>query len=115
MSLLAPSGPPQNVSSVVISSTKIYLSWSPPLINQQNGLIQSYTITIYEIDTNTTIQQHQNVIYNTITLTNLHPNYQYVLSVAAYTVGLGPSSSVATQTLEDGVLNFVLINKIIYI
>ena len=115
MSLLAPSGPPQNVSSVVISSTKIYLSWSPPLIHQQNGLIQSYTITIYEIDTNTTIQQHQNVIYNTITLTNLHPNYQYVLSVAAYTVGLGPSSSVATQTLEDGVLNFVLINKIIYI
>ena len=99
----------------MISSTKIYLSWSPPLIHQQNGLIQSYTITIYEIDTNTTIQQHQNFIYNTVTLTNLHPNYQYVLSVAAYTVGLGPSSSVTTQTLEDGVLNFVLINKIIYI
>ena len=85
------------------------------MIHQQNGLIQSYTITIYETDTNTTIQQHQNFIYNTITLTNLHPNYQYVLSVAAYTVGLGPSSSVTTQTLEDGMLNFVLIYNIVYI
>ena len=99
---IVPSGPPQNVSGFVISSTKIQLSWEPPVSELQNGPMQSYTITVFETNTNLTTQEHRDFLHSTITLTRLHPNYQYDLSVAAYTVGLGPSVSLTLTTLEDG-------------
>ena len=86
----------------MVSSTSIQLSWSPPLSHQQNGLIQSYTILVYEQQTNTTIEKHQNFQQNTIVLNNLQPNYDYTLSVAAHTVALGPYGSVIIRTSEDG-------------
>ena len=99
---LVPTGPPQNISGFVISSTKIQLSWEPPVSELQNGPVQSYTITVFETNTNLTTQEHRDFLHSTIILTGLHPNYQYDLSVAAYTVGLGPSASLTLTTLEDG-------------
>ncbi len=78
------------------------MSWDPPNQYLQNGPVQSYTITVFELDTNITTQEHKDFLHNTIILVNLHPNYQYAISVAAYTVGLGPSTSVRFSTLEDG-------------
>ena len=86
----------------MISSSKIEVSWDPPIASQQNGPVQSYTITVFEIDTNMTTQRHQDFLHNTIILVNLHPNYAYDISVAAYTVGLGPSTNIQLSTLEDG-------------
>ena len=60
----ASSGPPQSISGSVISSTSLQLSWSPPLSVHQNGLIQSYTILVFEQQTNTTIEKHQNFLQN---------------------------------------------------
>ena len=90
-----------------MSSTKIHLSWEPPLSHHQNGVIQSYTVTVFEVNTNTTHEVHQDILNTSITLTGLHPNYEYKLSVAAYTVGLGPSSFVYVTTLQDGKYSFV--------
>ena len=78
------------------------LSWQPPPLNQQNGLIQSYTIIVLEVDTNTTKQIHQDFIQNSIVLTGLHPYYTYTVSVAAYTVGLGPATAITVTTEQDG-------------
>ena len=100
--IAAPSGPPQSISGSVISSTSLQLSWSPPLSVHQNGLIQSYTILVFEQQTNTTIEKHQNFLQTTIVLNNLQPNYDYTLSVAAHTVALGPYGSVIIRTSEDG-------------
>ena len=100
--IAAPSGPPQSISVSVVSSTSLQLSWSPPLSVHQNGLIQSYTILVFEQQTNTTIEKHQNFLQTTIILNNLQPNYDYTLSVAAHTVALGPYGSVIIRTSEDG-------------
>ena len=97
-----PTGTPLNVTGSVISSTRIAVSWDPPSAPLQNGPIVSYTITVFELDTNTTTQEHKDFLHNTIILINLHPNYEYLISVAAYTVGLGPSSNIQLTTLEDG-------------
>ena len=99
---LAPSGSPTNVNGTAVSSTIIQLSWDPPLSYLQNGLIQSYNITVLEVDTNTTLYITQDTSRSTISITDLHPHYTYKLSVAAYTVDIGPASSVYVTTLQDG-------------
>ncbi len=103
--IIVPSGAPQNVSGVVISSTKIEISWDPPKPSLQNGPVQSYTIIVFEVTTNLTTQEHQDFLHSTIILTGLHPNYEYEISVAAYTVGLGPSDALSFLTLEDSMSN----------
>ena len=100
--IAAPSGPPQSISGSVISSTSVQLSWSPPLSVHQNGLIQSYTILVFEQQTNTTVEEHQDFQENMIIITSLHPHYDYTLSVAAHTVTLGPYGSVTLMTSQDG-------------
>ena len=80
------------------------MTWDPPRDELQNGPVQSYTITVFETNTNTTTQEHKDFLHNTIILVNLHPNYAYNISVAAFTVGLGPSTSIQLMTLEDGTL-----------
>ena len=85
-----------------ITSTAVELSWQPPLLEEQNGLIQSYTITVFEINSNTTIEVHQNFTQSNISISGLHPYYNYIMSVAAYTVGLGPFASITLQTEQDG-------------
>ena len=105
MSLLltstAPSAPPQNVTVVDVQSTFIMLTWSPPPEEAHNGEIIHYAVTAVEIQTN---QSATTTSTNTaITLGNLHPFYDYDITVAAFTIGIGPpSNSVVVHTLEDG-------------
>ena len=87
------------------------LSWKPPPLDQQNGLIQSYTVVVFEVDTNTTQQIHQDYVQTSIVLTGLHPYYTYVVSVAAYTVGLGPATAITTTTEQDGKLKSMCIHS----
>ena len=100
----APSAPPQSVTVTSVSSTTMELSWQLPPLDQQNGLIQSYTVIVFEVDTNTTQQIHQDFIQNSIVLTGLRPYYTYMVSVAAYTVGLGPATTITATTEQDGML-----------
>lgn len=98
----APSAAPLNISVNVLSSTSVQLSWSPPHLMHQNGLIQSYSILVHEQPTNSTTLTQQSFQHNSIVITSLHPNYDYTLSVAAHTVGLGPYGSVTARTHQDG-------------
>lgn len=36
--------PPDDLRCVALSSTSLQVSWQPPLINHQNGLLQGYKI-----------------------------------------------------------------------
>lgn len=107
---VAPTDSPVNVTSIVISSSKIQLSWVPPVLQHQNGVIQSYTISVYEMDTNATTVLQQDYLHNSIIVTDLHPYYNYELSVAAFTVALGPFAAVVAQTHEAGIckINYLL-------
>ena len=99
--IIAPTGPPQNVSVNVTSSRAAFLQWSPPNYDEQNGIIVYYEIDLYNFHTgNSRINVTQQTDY---LLTGLQPFYTYNCSIRAFTVGPGPFSIIITfQMLEDG-------------
>ena len=104
--LTGPSGPPKNLTAEIVGSSTATFVWSPPLQNETNGLIYSYQIILHEQETNTSQIFQQSVLQNSFTTNNLHPFYHYIVSVAAYTIGLGPSLSINILTLEDGTYTY---------
>ena len=97
----APTGPPLHVSRSPLNSTTLLLSWQPPLSQHRNGVIREYRVNITEVESG---RHFQNTTTTTsITIPFLHPYYNYLCSIAAYTVGIGPfSSAVRVQMPEDG-------------
>lgn len=101
VNIVAPSSAPANLRGYAVDSTSIYVSWSPPLPEFQNGLIRRYLICITEAETwntfNYTTSQTSYLFHS------LHPYYNYEIEVAAVTVASGPFSITLTiQTLPDG-------------
>ena len=99
-----PTGAPQSLEAVAVSSSSIRITWIPPLKEQQNGVIRSYSINVTEIPTGSvrTFVAHSDEIIKTVN--QLHPYYLYECAVAAYTVGLGPASFTQTLTFPAGEL-----------
>ena len=103
-----PTAAPQHARGSAITSTSIFLSWSPPPLSDQNGLIE-YSIYVDEVDTDTRMQYTSAT--TTTTINSLHPYYTYRCSVAAYTiVGEGPQNQppVNIQTPEDSMFQHAL-------
>ena len=99
----APSAPPEDLAATSVSSTSFVLSWSPPPISQQNGIIREYRVNITEIQTGISIIL--NSTSTSVSVLSLHPYYTYECTVSAYTVGGGPYSDVfSVITSEDGML-----------
>ena len=104
----APSEPPLDVRALNVQSRLVELAWSPPPADTHNGVIVHYIIFYKELQTgqNTTVTSFNTVI----TLGNLHPFYNYTITVAAYTIATGPfSTQLHIQTLEDGKLKIFCI------
>ena len=101
-----PGGPPENFTVVVVSSTRIQLTWQPPPREIQNGHVRLFTVFVSEVQTNTTslyTLRSQPLEDLTLQLESLHPFYEYVCSVAAITIGPGPyTSRLRVRTFEDG-------------
>ena len=102
---VGPSAPPQDVTTMVINSTLISVSWKPPPLLDQNGDIIGYQLMI----TNQNRTNSSTFVVNVTNTTsyvaiNLQVFEVYSFEVAAITViGLGPFSDVvSTQTFEDG-------------
>ena len=106
----APSTSPLTISGHVVDSNSIFLSWSPPLPQNQNGIIREYIIKITEILSNNTFTKYST--NNSITINSLHPNYYYNLSVSAVTISSGPFSQPITFKTDESsrFLSFVIIN-----
>ena len=99
---LAPSSAPLNISVDVVSSVVISVTWNPPLAQDQNGIIFSYTIWLQEIVTGQTTLFEREGHHSQLVIDNLHPYYEYDVSVAAETVELGPfSTAQRVQTFQD--------------
>ena len=97
----APSGPPQRISAVALDPRRIQISWSQPLPEEQNGIIQNYIVNIAVEETGHHFQLTTND--TTITAESLHPYYNYHISVAAVTIAIGPYTEVhVLQTPQDG-------------
>ena len=98
-----PSGTPSNTTGLALNSTHIYIDWDPPPLDQQNGELREYRITINEVETSIlrTISSDSDVTEAIVG--PLHPYYTYNCTILAVTVGEGPPSTVITvRTEEDG-------------
>ena len=102
---------------VVQSSRSLLLTWEPPFLEKQNGLLIQYHVIVMEtkilyLDNGTVVSQmgmNRNRTYNvsegrTQLIDMLHPSYNYTVRIAAATVvGIGPfSDPITVMTLEDG-------------
>ena len=102
--LLAPTCPPGDIATTALSSTSIILTWSPPPMSCQNGIIREYRINVTEVETGRVLVFVSTS--TTLTLSSLHPYYTYQCIVSAYTVGVGPyADNFTVVTLEDGMHN----------
>ena len=107
----APTGPPENVSIEVNSSTVIRVSWEEVAEIDRRGIITEYEVmyeplmTFGELTTLTV-----NTTNLSITLMNLEEYVEYNISVRAYTsVGPGPYSvGIAGRTFEDGIVHVMV-------
>ena len=96
-----PTGPPQAVEVQPDNPTTLALSWQPPSLENQNGIIIHYRVNITEMETGRLLLF--TAVNTSLSVSGLHPFYTYNCTVAAVTVGLGPySASVVVQTPEDG-------------
>ena len=100
---LAAGTPPQNFTVEVLASTTVFLRWSPPTPDQQNGVIRNYHIRQYETSTGILTNYMQGGNYTELVIGSLRAGNQYQFTIAADTVELGPfSGQVTVTTLESG-------------
>ena len=75
---------------IAVDSFTLNITWEQPSIDQINGIIQRYAISVSVMET---LDHYQYISYSTsLLLTELHPYYTYTILVAAVTVGTGPYS-----------------------
>ena len=99
-----PSAPATMLQGRAVNATAVQLSWQPPPMDEQNGIIRTYTVVLRETQTGRTM------VYNTtmsqITVGQLMPCMSYNWNVTPYTVGYGPVPrgyySVNTQPILNG-------------
>ena len=95
-----------SVSSVVLSSKTVTIYWLPPLFEHRNGIIRKYEISFIGDDNIEYIEKTQNT---SITISYLHPDYEYNVTVRAVTILQGVWSEIITfVTFEDGELLILL-------
>ncbi|XP_041275644.1 receptor-type tyrosine-protein phosphatase delta [Onychostruthus taczanowskii] len=101
-----PSAPPQDISCTSPSSTSILVSWKPPPLEKQNGIITAYSIKYIGID-GEDVKPHEILGISSDStwylLEQLEKWTEYRISVTAHTdVGPGPESlAVLIRTDED--------------
>ena len=100
---LAPNSPPIVTTYFVIDSRSIAIQWTPPAFTDHNGIIRKYVVRLQVSGTTETITY--NTTGTTAIIGSLIPSYSYKISMAAYTIAIGPFTSLMNLTLpEDGKL-----------
>lgn len=101
-----PSAPPQDITCTSPSSTSILVSWSPPPVEFQNGIITGYSIQYSTTEGNKTSKRIDGIPPESspYLLENLEKWTEYGITVRAQTeAGDGPESlQLLIRTEEDG-------------
>ena len=98
-----PSESPRILQSVIVNSSTVRVTWLPPPLEYQNGIITAYVVNVSLEGSHTEYQLSITSSLN-LTLGRLHPFSTYIVVVAAETdIGRGPfSSPFKIHTPEDG-------------
>ena len=95
------------MSGVPRDTTSIVLTWNPPPAIDINGILTNYVVEVTEQFTgNVTAPLNTFGDVMEITIGALHPYFEYICRVAAFTTGLthGPFSNVISVfTAEAGI------------
>ncbi|XP_035873827.1 roundabout homolog 2 isoform X11 [Phyllostomus discolor] len=109
----APSAPPQSVTVLTVgshNSTSISVSWDPPPLDHQNGIIQEYKIWCLGNETRFHINKSVDAAIRSVIIGGLFPGVQYRVEVAASTsAGVGVKSE--PQQIIIGGRNEVVITE----
>lgn len=102
-----PSAPPKEVTCFSSSSTSVLVSWKPPPVEHQNGIITKYTIQYAATEgEDTSLKEIKEILpeRSQYLLENLEKWTEYRVTVTAHTdVGEGPESlPQLIRTEEDG-------------
>ncbi len=74
----------------MFNTSTVYIEWNPPASDSHNGVIKRYIVNMSEVET---LKQEQYYTSDRfITISSLHPFYQYRYTVSAVTVSTGPPS-----------------------
>ncbi|XP_053307991.1 roundabout homolog 3 [Spea bombifrons] len=99
-----PSAPPQSVAVVTVgtnNSTNISISWEPPPVEHQNGIIQDYRIWCLGNETKYHINQTVDGAMHSAVIRGLVPGIPYRVEVAAATsAGFGVKSQPITIQIK---------------
>lgn len=97
----APASFPTNVQTSNVSSQSFRVSWLPPTLEDQNGIIRQYILLVHEIGTGVVYNMTTSNTY--IIVSSIRPYTSYNVSVSAYTVTGGPYSEwITITTLQEG-------------
>ena len=100
--MLAPSSPPANAHVTRSSSTYVTVTWDPPSLDSQNGLIRAYHLILTDEKSKDRNWTASTMVLS-YTFNELEEYHPYILRVSAETISLGPQSlPLMFTTLEDG-------------
>lgn len=99
-----PDAPPENIIAVVKSSTSLTVSWSPPPLDKQNGIIISYKVRYQSSVTDLSKEIIVDGALRSCDLDNLEINTRYIMQIAAVTINGSShfSYTITAKTDEDG-------------
>ena len=119
--LSAPSGPPLSINVTSSQPNVIILSWSPPDMSLQNGIIISYTYNCTEFGESKEVDRGTVTSTTAVIINTMIKAYtDYICFVSATTsVGSGPNGNATGRTAEDSMCkkycyNYYYINIKLY-
>ena len=112
LSITAPSEAPLNLSGHAVNSTTIALMWDTIAVENQNGILRHYLVSVTEVETDEV--EVYTAATTQLNISRLHPYYTYTCVVAAVTNSVGPfSHNVSIITPQDGKYK-ICISKLLY-
>lgn len=106
---LVPTGPPVDVELQSVTSSSAVISWGEPSLDQHNGILLGYSVTVMNIKDSIKLHVNATAIFiSDVVLSPLKPFTSYNVSVAATTInGTGPlSSPLEFTTAQTGEVYF---------
>ena len=99
--ITAPSEAPPDLFGHAVNSTTIALMWDTIPIDNHNGIIRHYIISVLEVETGEV--DEYTAVATQFNISGLHPYYTYTCMVAAVTNSVGPfSHNVSIITSQGG-------------